>query len=60
MVRGTKKKTLRAQGAELWPALFMGAVKGAMMHSLYDKRSASPLGSRAPEIVRFFLSGAGA
>ncbi len=60
MTRGLRKKALRSQGAELWPALFMGAVRGAMVHSLYDKSPARPLAERAPDLVRFFLDGAGA
>jgi AcrR family transcriptional regulator len=60
MTRGLRKKALRPQGAELWPALFMGAVRGLMVHSLSDKSAARPLGERAPDLVRFFLDGAGA
>ena len=60
MTRGLRKKALRPQGAELWPALFMGAVRGAMIHSLSEKSPARPLGERAPDLVRFFLDGAGA
>ena len=60
MSRGLRKKALRPQGAQLWPALFMGAVRGAMVHSLYDKSPARPLAERAPDLVRFFLDGAGA
>ncbi len=60
MTRGLRKKALRPQGAELWPALFMGAVRGAMVHNLYEKSPTRPLRERAPELVRFFLDGAGA
>lgn len=60
MSRGLRKRALRTQGAELWPALFMGAVRGAMTHNLYEKSPPRALGERAPELVRFFLDGAGA
>ena len=58
MTRGLRKKALRAAGAELWPALFMGALRGVLVHSLYEK-SKRPLGERAPDVVAFFLQGAG-
>lgn len=58
IARGLRKKALRS--GDLWPAIFMGAVKSVMVHSLNDTARARPLGERAPELVRFFLEGAGA
>lgn len=60
IARGLRKRALRSQGSQLWAALFMGAVRGAMVHDLYQQAPARPLGERAPELVRFFLEGAGA
>lgn len=58
MQRGLRKKALRAAGGDLWAALFMGALRGVLVHSLYEP-SKRPLGERAPEVVAFFLHGAG-
>ena len=57
MHRGVQKKVLRGEGALLWPALFMGCVKGALVQEIY-RPSAASLVARAPELVRFFLEGA--
>jgi AcrR family transcriptional regulator len=58
MVRGLRKKALRTQGSDLWTALYMGAVRGVLVNALFDE-SKRPLGERAPEVVQFFLKGAG-
>lgn len=58
MTRGLRKKALRTQGSDLWTALYMGAVRGVLVNALFDE-SKRPLGERAPEVVQFFLKGAG-
>jgi hypothetical protein len=58
MARGLRKRALRTQGSDLWTALYMGAVRGVLVNALFDE-SKRPLGERAPEVVQFFLKGAG-
>ena len=55
--RGVQKKELRSDGAALWPALFMGSIKGVLVFEIYQPGRGSII-ERAPELVRFFLQGA--
>jgi len=57
MRRGLQKKELRQDGASLWPALFMGSIKGVLVYEIYKPGRGSIL-LRAPDLVRFFLEGA--
>ncbi len=55
--RGLAEGALRGTGSELFPEYLVGAVRGALLHEVYQPGSV-PLADRAPEIVRFFLQGA--
>jgi AcrR family transcriptional regulator len=57
--RGVRQRALRAAGAELYPSLLMGVIRGVLVRDLYEK-TRGPLASHAEAIVAFFLDGAGA
>ena len=56
---GVRQGALRRQGAELFPALLVGAIYGLFRHQLFAQRGA-PLLGQVPLLSRFFLEGAGA
>jgi AcrR family transcriptional regulator len=59
LMRGRIVGMLRPEGAEMFPSLLMGLIKGTLSRELYAPTGVS-LVSRAPALVLFFLHGAGA
>jgi len=58
--RGLREKALRPEGAELYPAMLMGMLKGFMHRRLSLSHANVPLDVRVEQIAEFFLHGAGA
>lgn len=59
--RGVQKKALKPRGAEFFPSLLMGMMRGLLMHTLYsadDPSRAAPT-QHVDRLVEFFLEGAG-
>ncbi|MBS2027880.1 MAG: TetR/AcrR family transcriptional regulator [Deltaproteobacteria bacterium] len=58
--RGLREKALRAEGAEIYPAMLMGMFKGFMVRRLANPELHKPLDLRVDQMTQFFLHGAGA
>lgn len=56
---GVKEKTLRVAGSQLFPALLMGIVRSVATREVYTD-TPSNLANRVPQLMEFFLRGAGA
>jgi AcrR family transcriptional regulator len=64
--RGVEWRAIRPDEEELYPALFMGMVKGMAVRELYQQKpsrgatAAGGVDERVGQLARFFLEGAGA
>jgi AcrR family transcriptional regulator len=56
--RGVRSRALRARGADLYPALLMGMVRGLLVHGFAHRPAASPT-AHVEALVDLFLDGAG-
>ena len=55
---GRRQRAVRRNADDLYAALLVGAVRALFTHHLYAERGA-PLRGRVPQLVSFFLEGAG-
>jgi AcrR family transcriptional regulator len=55
---GLKEGAVRGDARDIYAALLVGTVRALFTHQLYVDRGA-PLRARVPQLVRFFLDGAG-
>jgi len=58
--QGVEQGALRADSADLLPALLIGMVRGVLIRTLYETERSTPVTDRVADVVRFFLEGAGA
>jgi hypothetical protein len=56
---GVKARALRAEEADLYPAMLLGLIRGVVLRGV-QRKDPSPFAALAGRITRFFLEGAGA